>query len=89
MIELRYYVFHKIQIGKGNITEAGRVVTRILPIRNADDINGVCNALAQSHKVQDNHVMICSWQYLGWNFAVGKTLKAWAIKLMSMVTGQQ
>jgi hypothetical protein len=87
MVKFRYYVYHKVQIGKaGQVTEAGRLVKHQNKIEQIEDVQAICNALALSHGVQENHVMVVSWQYMGWELAIIETLKGWFFKAAEVLT---
>jgi hypothetical protein len=88
MIRFHYYVLHKVQVGKGVVTEAGRVLERTSPISSVEDVQGICAALAVHHKAQKDHVMVCSWQYLRWSFAIKESLVAWWWVACKLVTGK-
>jgi len=86
MLRFRYYVYHKVQIGKaGQVTEAGRLVKLDSQIAQIEHVRSLCQAIAVSHGVQENHIMVCSWQYMGWEFAIIETLKGWFFKAVEVI----
>ena len=83
MFAYRYYVYHKVQVGKkGEIIEAGRMVKHSQKISSIKHVQQICAALAQSHGVQENHIMICTWKYLGFETNIVETVKGWIMTVV-------